>query len=465
MYQAVSIHSLLSQGETAIDREVCVTGWARTIRDQKQFGFMDLFDGSCFSPIQIVFEADTLPNYQEIARAGNGAAFVVQGRVVRALKGSRPIEIQAQSILVEGTCPSDYPLQPKRHSVEFLRSIPHLRPRTNLFQAVFRLRSEMAFAIHDFFHSHGFAYIHMPILTSNDCEGAGEMFHVTTLNLEKLPLTTEGTVDYSRDFFAKPVSLTVSGQLHAETYAQALGKVYTFGPTFRAEHSNTPRHAAEFWMIEPEMAFSNLQDVMDLSRDMLQSVLRHLLQHCKEELKFFDSFVEKGLLQRLEHVAYSDFVTITYTEAVDALQKSGQSFQFPVSWGADLQSEHERYLTEVLYQKPVFVINYPKEIKSFYMRLNDDGKTVAAVDCLVPGIGEIIGGSQREERYDLLLERIRSLGMKEEEYRWYLDLRKYGTTHHAGFGLGFERLLMYVTGVSNIRDVLSFPRTTGSAEY
>lgn len=465
MTETVSIRKLFEQPEAYLNQTVRVVGWSKTIRDQKQFAFLDLTDGSGFQPIQIVCTPQQVACFDQVVKAGNGAAFIVVGQVVKAPQGKRPIEIQATEITVEGSCPPDYPLQPKRHSVEFLRTLPHLRMRTNLFQAVFRVRSEAAYALHHFFHERGFLYLHSPILTTNDCEGAGEMFRVSTLNFEEIPFNEAGKPDFTQDFFGKSVHLTVSGQLHGETFAQAFTNIYTFGPTFRAEHSNTQRHAAEFWMIEPEMAFADLKDVMAVSKDMLQFVLKHLLKHCRQELEFFDQFIEKGLIRRLETVAEADFVEITYTDAIDLLKKADQPFKYPVEWGLDLQTEHERYLTEQVFQKPVFVTDYPKAIKAFYMRENDDGKTVAAVDCLVPGVGEIIGGSQREERYDRLLARIQALGLPQEAYQWYLDLRRFGSTRHGGFGLGFERLLMYVTGVSNIRDVIAYPRTTGQAEF
>ena len=446
-------------------QDVTVCGWARTIRDMKNFGFIELNDGSCFKSIQIVFEEATLENYKEIAKQNVGAALIVHGKVVLTPQAKQPLEIKADSIEVEGPSAPEYPLQKKRHGVEFLRSVAHLRPRTNLFSAAFRVRSVAAFAIHEFFQDRGFVYVNTPIITASDCEGAGEMFQVTTLDPQNPPLTEDGQVDFSQDFFGKPASLTVSGQLNAENFAMAFGNVYTFGPTFRAENSNTQRHAAEFWMIEPEMAFCDLAGDMDVAEDMIKYVIRTVLARCPQEMDFFNSFVDKGLLERLQHVASSDFGRVTYTEAVDILMKHNDKFDFKVEWGTDLQTEHERYLTEQVYKRPVFVTDYPKDIKAFYMRLNDDGKTVAAADCLVPGIGEIIGGSQREERLDILLDRIHELGLNEEDYWWYLDLRRFGGARHAGFGLGFERLIMYVTGIPNIRDVLPFPRTTGFAEF
>ena len=446
-------------------QDVTVCGWARTIRDMKNFGFIELNDGSCFKSIQIVFEEATLENYKEIAKQNVGAALVVHGKVVLTPQAKQPLEIKADSIEVEGPSAPEYPLQKKRHGVEFLRSVAHLRPRTNLFSAAFRVRSVAAFAIHEFFQDRGFVYVHTPIITASDCEGAGEMFRVTTLDPQNPPLTEDGQVDFSQDFFGKPASLTVSGQLNAENFAMAFGNVYTFGPTFRAENSNTQRHAAEFWMIEPEMAFCDLAGDMDVAEAMIKHIITRVLERCPDEINFFNSFVDKGLKARLEHVATSDFARVSYTEAVEILKKHNDKFEYRVDWGTDLQTEHERYLTEQIYQRPVFVTDYPKEIKAFYMRLNDDGKTVAAADCLVPGIGEIIGGSQREERLDMLEARIRELGMKPEDYWWYCDLRRYGSCRHAGFGLGFERMVMYLTGVSNIRDVELHPRTVGNAEF
>lgn len=446
-------------------KTVILGGWIRNLRDSKAFGFIDLNDGSCHKGIQVVFEREMLENYDEIAHQNIGAALVVTGVIELTPGAKQPFELKAKNIAVEGTSTPDYPLQPKRHSPEFLREIAYLRPRTNLFSAVFRVRSEVAFAIHEFFNSRGFVYVHTPLITGSDCEGAGEMFRITTLDMDNLPRTDDGKVDFSRDFFGKSTNLTVSGQLEAETYAMAFGNVYTFGPTFRAENSNTPRHAAEFWMIEPEIAFADLNDNMQLAWDVIKHIITHVLEKCPQEMQFFNSFVDKGLIERLTALAGSDYVKVTYTEAVELLQKSGHEFQYPVYWGCDLQTEHERYLTEEIYKKPVFVIDYPKEIKSFYMRLNDDGKTVAAMDLLVPGVGEIIGGSQREERLDVLAARMYELGLKYDDYWWYMNLRKYGGTKHAGYGLGFERIIMYVTGVSNIRDVIPYPRTVGNAEY
>ena len=446
-------------------KTVTVGGWVRNLRDSKAFGFIDLNDGSYFKSVQVVFEREIIDNYDEIASQNVGAALVVTGTLTLTPGAKQPFELKATKIEVEGTSTPEYPLQPKRHTVEYLREQAYLRPRTNLFSAVFRVRSEVAFAIHDFFHSRGFVYVHTPIITGSDAEGAGEMFRVTTLDLENLPRTEDGKVDYSQDFFGKSTNLTVSGQLEGETYAMAFGNIYTFGPTFRAENSNTARHAAEFWMIEPEIAFADLNDDMELAWDMIQHIIHHVMDKCAAELTFFNQFVDKGLFDRLNKLCDAEYAKVTYTEAVDLLLKSGHEFKFPVYWGVDLQTEHERYLTEEVYKKPIFLIDYPKEIKAFYMRQNDDGKTVAAMDLLVPGVGEIIGGSQREERIDLLTARMAELGLKEEDYWWYLNLRRYGGTKHAGFGLGFERIIMYLTGVSNIRDVIPYPRTVGNAEY
>ena len=446
-------------------KAITVGGWVRNLRDSKAFGFIDLNDGSCFKSIQVVFERDIISNYDEIASMNVGAALVVTGVLTLTPEAKQPFELKATEIVVEGTSTPDYPLQPKRHTVEYLREQAYLRPRTNLFSAVFRVRSEVAYAIHSFFNSRGFVYVHTPIITASDCEGAGEMFRVTTLDIDNPPRLDDGSIDYSADFFGKSANLTVSGQLEGETYAMAFGNIYTFGPTFRAENSNTARHAAEFWMIEPEIAFADLNDDMELAWDMVKYIINHVMENCTAELEFFNKFVDKGLLDRLEALRNADYAKVTYTEAIEILEKSGQSFKYPVYWGVDLQTEHERYLTEQVYGKPIFLIDYPKEIKAFYMRMNDDGKTVAAMDLLVPGVGEIIGGSQREERLDVLKARMAELGLKEEDYWWYLNLRKYGGTKHAGFGLGFERIIMYLTGVSNIRDVLPYPRTVGNAEY
>ena len=444
---------------------VTVCGWARTIRDMKTFGFVELNDGSCFKNLQVVLDANVLDNYKEIVGQNVGAALIVKGQVVLTPEAKQPLEVKASEIAVEGVSAPDYPLQKKRHSVEFLRTIQHLRPRTNLFSAAFRVRSATAHAIHCFFQDRGFVYVHTPIITGSDCEGAGEMFQVTTLDMNNPPRLEDGSIDWSKDFFGKQTNLTVSGQLNCENFAMAFGNVYTFGPTFRAENSNTQRHAAEFWMIEPEMAFADLTDYMDTAEAMIKYIIRYVLEKCPDEINFFNSFVDKGLKERLEHVANSDFGRVSYTEAVEILKKVNDQFDFKVEWGTDLQTEHERYLTEQVFKRPVFVTDYPKEIKAFYMRLNDDGKTVAAADCLVPGIGEIIGGSQREERIDILEARIRELGMKPEDYWWYCDLRRYGSCRHAGYGLGFDRMVMYPTGISNIRDVELHPRTVGNAEF
>ena len=447
------------------NKEVTIGGWIRTMRASKNFGFIELNDGSFFKNIQVVFEADKVSNYEEITKQNVGAALIVKGLLVETPEAKQPFEIKATEIEVEGTSTPDYPLQKKRHSVEFLREIAYLRPRTNLFSATFRVRSLIAMAIHEFFQNKGFIYAHTPIITGSDCEGAGEMFRVTTLDLENLPRTEDGKIDYSKDFFGKETNLTVSGQLSAETFAMAFRNIYTFGPTFRAENSNTTRHAAEFWMIEPEMAFADLNDNMEIAEEMLKYIIQYVLDHAPEEMEFFNNFVDKGLLERLDNILSNEFGRVTYTEAVELLKKSGQQFEYPVEWGIDLQTEHERYLTEQIFKKPVFVTDYPVEIKAFYMRLNDDKKTVAAMDLLVPGVGEIIGGSQREERLDILEARMDELGLKREDYWWYLDLRKYGGTRHAGFGLGFERAVMYLTGVGNIRDVLPYPRTVKNAEF
>ncbi len=446
-------------------KTVTVGGWVRTMRDMKTFGFIELNDGSCFRSIQVVFEDGTLDNFKEITKQNVGAALVVEGQVILTPEAQQPLELKAASIRVEGPSAPEYPLQKKRHGVEFLRSIAHLRPRTNLFSAAFRVRSVAAHAVHTFFQDRGFVYVHTPIITAADAEGAGEMFRVTTLDAGNPPRTETGEVDFGQDFFEKPASLTVSGQLNAENFAMAFGNVYTFGPTFRAEKSNTQRHAAEFWMIEPEMAFCDLAGDMEVAEDMIKFVIRTVLEKCPEEMAFFNAFVDKGLVERLEGVAGSDFGHVTYTQAVEILEAAPVKFEYPVSWGCDLQTEHERYLTEQHFKRPVFVTDYPKEIKAFYMRQNDDGKTVAACDCLVPGIGEILGGSQREERLALLEARMKEMALPLEDYWWYLDLRRYGGCTHAGFGLGFERLVMYLTGISNIRDVLPHPRTVGNAEF
>ena len=442
-------------------RSLTVCGWTRNRRNSKTFGFIMLNDGTFFESVQVVYD-DTLPNFDEIQRINIGASLIVEGRLVLTPEAKQAFEIHAERITVEGASTPDYPLQPKKHSVEFLRTIPHLRPRTNLFSAVFRIRSLAAHAIHCFFQDRGFVYVHTPIITGSDCEGAGEMFRVTTLDPAAPPLTEEGGVDWAQDFFGKETNLTVSGQLNGETYAMAFRNIYTFGPTFRAENSNTTRHAAEFWMIEPEMAFADLEDDMETAEAMLKYVIGYVIDHAPEEMAFLNQFVDKGLLERLEHVRTSDFGRITYTEAVKLLEQHNDRFAYKVFWGCDLQTEHERFLTEEIFKRPVFVTDYPKEIKAFYMKLNPDGKTVAAMDCLVPGIGEIIGGSQREDDYDKLLARIEADGMRKEDYDFYLDLRKYGTARHAGYGLGFERCVMYLTGIGNIRDAIPFPRTVGN---
>ena len=441
---------------------VTVCGWAKTIRDSKSIGFIELSDGSCFKSLQIVFEETRLENYKEIAKCGVGTSFNIYGEIVLTPTGRQPFEINATAVVIEGSCPPEYPLQKKRHTVEFLRTLPHLRARTNTFSAVFRLRSVAAFAIHKYFNDNGFVAAHTPLITGSDCEGAGEMFRVTTLDMENIPRSEDGQVDYSRDFFSRATNLTVSGQLEAEGMALSFGKVYTFGPTFRAENSNTPRHAAEFWMVEPEIAFADLVDDMNMAEDMIKFVVDYVLEHCPDELAFFNQFYDKTLIERLTALIDSEFIRISYTQAVEILKEHNDKFDYKVEWGADLQTEHERFLTEEIYKKPVFVTDYPKEIKSFYMRLNDDGKTVAATDMLVPGVGELIGGSQREERLEILEQRMIELGIDTEEYNWYLDLRRFGTAKHAGFGLGFERLVMYLTGVPNIRDVLLYPRTPGN---
>ena len=460
-----TVKSIYRNTEAYANKEVTLGGWIRTMRVSKNFGFIELNDGSFFKNIQIVFEAERLKNYEEISKQNVGAALIIKGLLVETPEAKQPFEVKATQIDVEGTSTPDYPLQKKRHSVEFLREIAYLRPRTNLFSATFRVRSLIAMAIHEFFQGKGFVYAHTPIITGSDCEGAGEMFRVTTLDLDNLPRTADGKVDYSKDFFGKETNLTVSGQLSAETFAMAFRNVYTFGPTFRAENSNTTRHAAEFWMIEPEMAFADLNDNMEIAEEMLKYIIQYVLDNAPEEMEFFNSFVDKGLLDRLHNILDNEFGRVTYTEAVELLKKSGHTFEYPVEWGIDLQTEHERYLTEQIYKKPVFVTDYPVEIKAFYMRLNDDKKTVAAMDLLVPGVGEIIGGSQREERLEVLENRMNELGLKKEDYWWYLDLRKYGGTRHAGFGLGFERAVMYLTGVGNIRDVLPYPRTVNNAEF
>ena len=457
------IKELYRKREDFAGREVTVGGWIRSNRDSRNFGFLVLNDGTFFETLQVVY-GDGLANFEEIRRVNVGAAVIVRGEIVATPEAKQPFEMQAREVTVEGASTAEYPLQKKRHSFEYLRTISHLRPRTNTFQAVFRVRSLAAYAIHSFFMERGFVYVHTPLITGSDCEGAGEMFQVTTLDMDNVPKTGEGKTDYSQDFFGKPTNLTVSGQLNAETYAFAFKNVYTFGPTFRAENSNTPRHMAEFWMIEPEMAFADLKDDMMLAESMLKYVIAYVMENAPEEMAFFNQFVDKGLLDRLAHVAGSDFAHVTYTEAVEILEKHNDAFEYKVSWGCDLQTEHERYLTEEVFKRPVFVTDYPKEIKAFYMKLNEDGRTVAAMDCLVPGIGEIIGGSQREDKLEVLEARMKELGLRKEDYGFYLDLRRYGSVRHAGFGLGFERCVMYLTGMSNIRDVIPFPRTVKNCE-
>ena len=461
----VLVRQLFRETEKFADQEVTVRGWIRTNRGSNKFGFVELNDGSFFKSVQVVYEADILDNYTEIAKAPIAAALNVTGTFVLTPEAKQPFEIKAKSIEIEAGSDADYPLQKKRHSMEFLREIAHLRPRSNTFSAVFRVRSVTAYALHKFFQERNFVYAHTPIITASDAEGAGEMFQVTTLDMDNPPRNEDGSIDYSKDFFGKKANLTVSGQLNGETFALAFRDIYTFGPTFRAENSFTARHASEFWMIEPEMAFCDLEGNMNVAEDMIKYVIKYVLDECPEEMEFFNKFIDKGLLERLDNIVNSDFARITYTEAVDILKKSGEKFEYPVEWGIDLQTEHERYITEKVYKKPVFVTDYPRDIKAFYMRLNDDGKTVAACDLLVPGVGEIIGGSQREERYDVLKARIEEMGMTEEDYWWYMELRKYGGVVHSGYGLGFERIIMYMTGMSNIRDVLPFPRTPKTAEF
>lgn len=462
--KATLLRELFTGAENYLGKLVEVNGWVRTVRSSRNFGFIELNDGTHFKNLQVVFE-EHLPNFREIAKISVGAALTVTGEVVESPGAKQTFELKAERIRIEGLSASDYPLQKKRHTFEYLRTLAHLRPRTNTFSAVFRIRSILAYALHKFFQDKGFVYVHTPIITGSDCEGAGQMFRVSALDLGNLPRTDQGTVDFSQDFFGKETNLTVSGQLNVEAYCMAFKNVYTFGPTFRAENSNTARHAAEFWMIEPEIAFAGLTDNMALAEEMLKYVIDYVLSHAPEEMEFFNSFIDKGLLDRLNNVINSEFARCTYTQAVELLQKSGENFKYPVEWGSDLQTEHERYLTEKIFKKPVFVTNYPKEIKAFYMRLDDDGRTVAAMDLLVPEVGEIIGGSQREERLEVLESRMAELGLSREDYWWYLELRRYGGTKHAGFGLGFERLLMYLTGMSNIRDVIPFPRTAKNAEF
>ncbi len=461
----VFVKDLFSRASSFENAQVLVKGWARTIRDSKAFAFMELNDGSYFKSVQIVIDRETVNNYDDVVSQNVGCSFVIEGKLILTPELKQPFEIHASKVEIEGKSTPDYPLQKKRHSLEYLREIAYLRPRTNLFSAVFRVRSEAAYAIHSFFNENGFVYVHTPLITGSDCEGAGAMFQVTTLPLDNVPKTEDGKIDYKKDFFEKQASLTVSGQLSAEAYAMAFGKVYTFGPTFRAERSNTARHAAEFWMIDPEMAFCDLPMDMDVAENMVKYVIRHVLKTCDAEIEFLNQFVDKGLIDRLNLVANSDFVRLPYTKAIEILEPIKDKFEFPVYWGCDLQSEHERYITEQVFKKPVFLTDYPKEIKAFYMRLNDDGKTVAAADLLVPGIGELVGGSQREEREDVLIARMKEMGLNPDDYDWYINLRKYGGTKHAGFGLGFERLIMYLTGVANIRDVIPFPRTVSNLDY
>ena len=461
--ELIEVREIFRNKEAYFDKEITVGGWVRSNRDSKAFGFIVLNDGTFFEPIQVVYH-DTMDNFDKISKVNVGTALIVKGTLVATPDAKQPFEIQATEVMVEGESTPDYPLQKKRHTLEYLRTIPHLRARTNTFQAVFRVRSLVAYAIHKFFQERDFVYVHTPIITGSDCEGAGEMFTVTTMDMNNIPKTDDGKVDFKEDFFGKQTNLTVSGQLNGETYAMAFRNIYTFGPTFRAENSNTTRHAAEFWMIEPEIAFADLKDDMILAESMIKYIIRYVLENAPEEMKFFNNFIDKGLIERLENVMNSEFGHVTYTEAVEILEKNNDKFEFKAYWGCDLQTEHERYLTEEVFKRPVFVTDYPKEIKAFYMKLNEDGKTVAAMDCLVPGIGEIIGGSQREDDFEKLSARMEELGLKAEDYDFYLDLRKYGSTRHAGFGLGFERMIMYVTGMGNIRDVVPFPRTVGNCE-
>ena len=461
--ELITVRELFKNTAKYAGKSIEVGGWVRSVRASKAFGFIVLSDGTFFSPLQVVYH-DNLDNFAEISKINVGTALIVRGTLVETPEAKQPFELQAEEVTVEGPSTPDYPLQKKRHTLEYLRTMTHLRPRTNTFQAVFRVRSLAAFAIHKFFQERGFVYVHTPLITGSDCEGAGEMFQVTTLDLNNIPYKEDGSIDYGKDFFSKPTNLTVSGQLNGETYAMAFRNIYTFGPTFRAENSNTTRHAAEFWMIEPEIAFADLKDDMRLAEDMIKYIIAYVLENAPEEMAFFNQFVDTGLLDRLHHVLTSDFGHVTYTEAIELLEPHNDSFDYPVHWGSDLQTEHERFLTEVVFKRPVFVTDYPKEIKAFYMKLNPDGKTVAAMDCLVPGIGEIIGGSQREDDYGKLLARMKELGLREEDYSFYLDLRKYGTARHAGFGLGFERCVMYLTGMANIRDVIPFPRTVNNCD-
>ena len=458
------IKDLYSNIDAYADKEITVEGWVKTVRDSKTFGFIELNDGTFFKNIQIVFE-NSLENFAEVCKLPISSTIAVTGKFIKTEGAKQPFEIKATKINIEFTADLDYPLQKKRHTFEYLRTIAHLRPRTNTFNAVFRVRSVLSYAIHKFFQERGFVYVHTPIITSSDCEGAGEMFNLTTLDLNNVPKTEDGEINYSEDFFGKPAHLTVSGQLSVETYAHAFRNVYTFGPTFRSENSNTVKHASEFWMIEPEICFADLKDDMDLAEDMIKFIIKYVMDNCPEEMEFFNNFIDKGLFEKLNNVLNSDFARISYTDAIKELEKNNDTFEFPVEWGTDLQTEHERYLCEVVFKKPVFVTDYPAEIKAFYMKLNPDGKTVAAADLLAPGIGEIIGGSQREDNLEILQNKIKDLGMNEEDYWWYLDLRKYGSTKHAGFGLGFERMIMYLTGMQNIRDVIPFPRTPKNCEF
>jgi asparaginyl-tRNA synthetase len=463
--KSIIIKKLYREMKDYIDKNITVTGWVRTIRDSRTFGFIEISDGSFFKTLQVVFEEEKISNFKEITKVSLGSSIIVEGVLVETPNAKQPFEIKASRIEIEGLSNSEYPLQKKKHSFEFLRTIAHLRPRTNTFSAVFRVRSLAAYAIHKFFQERGFVYVNTPIITGSDAEGAGKMFRVTTLDMNEPPRDKAGKIDFSQEFFGKETNLTVSGQLEGETYCMAFRNIYTFGPTFRAENSNTARHAAEFWMVEPEIAFADLEDDMELAEDMLKFIIQYCMENAPEEMEFFNNFIDKTLFDRLNNVVKSDFAHVTYTEAIDILKKEKVKFEYPVEWGCDLQTEHERYLTEQVFKKPVFVTDYPKDIKAFYMRVNDDNKTVAAMDLLVPGVGEIIGGSQREERIGLLEKRMNEMGLDKEEYRWYLDIRKYGGTRHAGFGLGFERAIMYITGMSNIRDVISFPRTVNSAEF
>lgn len=463
MEKLVTVSELFKSPDDFIGQDIKVGGWVRSVRDSKTFGFIVLNDGSSFNTLQVVYH-DKMPNFAEVSKLNVGSSIIVSGKLVATPEAKQPFEIQAESVDIEGSSTPDYPLQKKRHTLEYLRTMPHLRPRTNTFMAVFRVRSVLAYAIHKFYQERGFVYVNTPLITASDCEGAGEMFQVTTLDMERLAKSAPGEVDYTKDFFGKPSFLTVSGQLNGETYMEAFRNIYTFGPTFRAENSNTTRHAAEFWMIEPEMAFADLDDLLEVEESMFKYIINYVLENAPEEIKFFDSFVEKGLIDRLTAIVESDFGRITYTEAVEILKEHNDRFENKVEWGDDLQTEHERFLTEQIFKKPLFVTDYPKDIKAFYMKLNEDGKTVAAADCLVPGVGEIMGGSQREEDYDKLLKRMNELGLDPEAYGFYLDLRKYGSVRHSGFGLGFERAVMYITGMQNIRDVIPFPRTAGSCE-